>query len=64
MAGEQHPQVGVPRAGGIAAGDSLAPNGVGNQVGKEQVDFVVCRSVQPGETRTLDMDLTLVEEIV
>ena len=34
MGGEQRPQVGVPRAGGIAAGDRLAPHGVDDQVGQ------------------------------
>ena len=45
MAGEQRPQVGVARAGVVAAGDRLAPHGVGDQVGQEPVDFVVCPSM-------------------
>ena len=38
MGGEQRPKVGVPRAGGIAAGDRLAPDGVGDQVGIELME--------------------------
>ena len=56
MAGEQRPQVGVPRAGGTTTGDRLAPHGVGDQVGQEPVVFVVCRSVHRGKSRKLDID--------
>ena len=38
MGDEQRPQVGVPRIGGIAAGDRLAPDGVGDQVGIELME--------------------------
>ena len=38
MGGEQRPKVGVPRIGGIAAGDRLAPDGVGDQVGIELME--------------------------
>ena len=49
MTGERHPQGGVPRAKGIAAGDRLAPHGVGDQVGIEPMErFALAAAVPAG----------------